>query len=447
MNTEELFTRYEEAAKRNPEVFLKAREEAVEQVESSSARYLGKPVDFLYQPMFLSDEDMEEVKEVLDDLTGILDKTVRQYREDEAFREVFPFTEEEEELVLAYPGYENPYPIGRFDVFLDFEGNLQFCEFNTDGSAGMNEARVLQEVFKGSRALDVVPEDYEVSTYSPMENLMDKILENYRDFPGASKGPETVAIVDFEGEGVSSEFREFVRKFRARGHEAMIADPRELKYSSESLSYNDREIDLVYRRATTRKIVDRLDEVRDFTRAYREGAVPVVGGFSSQIVHNKALFAILQEEDFTGYLNEEERDFVRDHLPDTYIYDRHGREVRDRLTKHKDEFLLKPFDKFAGHGVYVGKDMNQKEWEERLEKLAGENYIAQKFCDVPRRDFLYVEGEELSFQEFGYLIGLYLYNQELGGLYTRVGRENIIASLVECFTLPTFVVGERTDCS
>ncbi|MBS3766374.1 glutathionylspermidine synthase family protein [Candidatus Bipolaricaulota bacterium] len=444
MNTNELFSRYENAVRSNPEDYLRAYKEVREKVENSSARYLGEPIEFLFQPMFLAEEDLNEIKGVLDKLTGVLDKTICRFREDEAFREVFPFPEEEEKLVLADPGYGNPYPIGRFDVFFDFAGNLQFCEFNTDGSAGMNEARVLQRIIGGSRALDVVPDGYEAFTYSPMENLIDKILHNYRNFPGTRGDPGTVAIVDFEGEGISSEFREFQRKFRERGYDTVIADPRELEYNSGKLLYDSKEIGLVYRRATTRKVVDRLDEVRDFTRAYREGAVPVVGGFSSQIVHNKALFAILQEEDFTGYLNEEEKEFVHSHLPDTYIYDRHPGEVRERLLQNKDKYLLKPFDKFAGHGVYVGRDLSGEEWENRLEEVAGKNYIAQRFCDVPKRNFLYFDEEELSFHKFGYLIGLYLYNQELGGLYTRAGRENVIASLVECFSLPTFVARENS---
>lgn len=437
---ENLFSRYREYVENNPGEFARKYRRARDMVKESSARYLGQPIDFLLQPMFLSGEDLERLRKVIDKLTAILDKTVDHYRNNSAFREVFPFTELEEELILADPGYGNPYPIGRFDVFFDPKGKLQFCEFNTDGSAGMNEARVLQKVFLELGVLDFLGGDYELSTYSPMENLVDAVLENYRNFSGASGDPQTVAIVDFEGEGISSEFREFRRKFENRGIDCIIADPRELAFSSGELVHDSERIDLVYRRATTRKVIDRADEVEGFIRAYLDGAVPVVGGFSSQIVHNKSLFAILQEEEYTDYLNGEEKEFLNRHLPETYIYDRHPDEVRKKLAEKKDAYLLKPFDKFAGHGVYVGREMDRTDWEEKLEDLAGQNYIAQAFCDVPERDFLYFEDGKPGFQKFGHLIGLYLYNQELSGLYTRAGRENVIASLVECFTLPTFVI-------
>jgi len=103
--------------------------------------------------------------------------------------------------------------------------------------------------------------------------------------------------------------------------------------------------------------------------------------------------------------------------------------------------LLKPFDWFAGHGVYVGKDYSPGEWKKKVDEVEGKNYIAQEFCDVPEKEFVYIEDGDLRFEKFGYLVGLFLYNQEINGLYTRVGRENVIASLVECFTLPNFVVG------
>jgi len=437
---ENLFRRYQEYVENNKEQFARNYRHAREKLKESSARYLGQPIDFLLQPMFLSGAGIEALGKVIDKLTAILDKTVNQYRNNPAFREVFPFTELEEELILSDSGYGNPYPIGRFDVFFDLDGRIQFCEFNTDGSAGMNEARVLQQVFLELGVLDFLNSDNDISTYSPMENLVDTLLENYRNFPGAFGDPQTVAIVDFEGEGISSEFREFRRKFEDRGMDCIIADPRELAYSAGELVHESERIDLVYRRATTRSVVDRADEVEGFLRAYLDGAVPVVGGFSSQIVHNKSLFAILQEDEYTDYLDGEEKEFLNRHLPETYIYDRHPDEVRKKLAEKKDAYLLKPFDKFAGHGVYVGREMDRTDWEEKLEDLAGQNYIAQAFCDVPGRDFLYFQDGEAGFQEFGFLIGLYLYNQELSGLYTRAGRENVIASLVECFSLPTFIV-------
>ncbi len=442
MNTEKFFELFREEVNSRPEEFRRDYERVKEEVRDSSARYMGQTIDFLFQPMFLSSEDINWLEGVISRLTDILDKTVEEYRTDPRFREVFPFSKITEELILADPGYDNPYPMGRFDVFYDYDRGLQFCEFNTDGSAGMNEARVLQKVFSASKTISWLSEDYQVSYYAPMKNWIDVILENYREFSGGPEEPEKIAIVDFEEEGIASEFREFKRLFERQGYNTVIRDPRELKYDGSNLLDGSDRIDLVYRRATTKKMVDRHEEIEDFLSAYKDQSVCVVGGFTSQIVHNKSLFAILQEEEYTGYLDDEEKKFVKEHFPLSRIFKNGDRELRNRLIGEQGKFLLKPFDKFAGHGVHVGDDFGPTEWEEKVAEVQGENYIAQEFCDVPEKDFLHVRDREMSFEKFGYLIGMFLYNQNLSGLYTRAGRENVIASLVECFTLPNFIVEE-----
>ena len=439
MDAEKLLSGFREYVESHPKDFVEDYRKIKGKVENSSARYLGEPIDFLYQPMFFSEEDLDWIEGILTQLTEILNKTVEKYRSDENFRKVFPFSAKTEELILTDPGYENPFPMARFDIFYDYDKGLKFCEFNTDGSAGMNEARVLQEALLHSKAMDFLPEDCEVDCYSPMENWIDTIIGIYHEFAGREENPQTVAIVDFEGEGINSEFQEFKKKFERRGYRAMIRDPRGLEYDGGNLLAGSERIDLVYRRATTHKIIERSGEVEPFLNAYKDGNVCVVGGFTSQIVHNKALFAILQEEAYTDFLVEEEKEFVEKYFPFSRIL-KEDDLLRARLIEEKDRFLLKPFDKFAGHGVCVGEDFEADEWEDKVNEVQGENYIAQEFCDVPERELLYVKDDELSFQKFGYLIGLFLYKQEINGLYTRVGRENVIASLVECFTLPNFLV-------
>ncbi|MFB6291489.1 MAG: hypothetical protein ABEJ25_07190 [Candidatus Bipolaricaulia bacterium] len=445
MNAEQLLAEFREDVRSRPDEFLRDYWEIRQEVENSSARYQGEPVDFLYQPMFFSPEDLAWIEGILDQLTVILTKTIEKYQSDEGFRQVFPFSKRAEELILTDPGYENPFPVARFDVFYDYQEGLKFCEFNTDGSAGMNEARVLQNALSGSRALEFIPEGCEVGYYTPMENWIDTIINIYQEFSGGSGNPETIAIIDFEGEGINSEFQEYKKKFENRGVRAIIEDPRELDYDGENLLADSGKIDLVYRRATTHKIVDRYEEVEPFLNAYMDGNVCVVGGFTSQIVHNKSLFAILQEEDYTDFLTEEETEFIEEYFPLSRIFHEGDSMLKDKLIEEKNRFLLKPFDKFAGHGVYVGEDFEPDEWEEKVNEVQGRDYIAQEFCDVPQKEFLYVRDDELSFEKFGYLIGLFLYEQEINGLYTRVGRENVIASLFECFTLPNFLVQCRTS--
>jgi len=46
----------------------------------------------------------------------------------------------------------------------------------------------------------------------------------------------------------------------------------------------------------------------------------------------------------------------------------------------------------------------------------------------------------VSVEEFGTITGLFMYNENLAGLYTRVGSKSIISGLSEYYTLPNILV-------
>ncbi|MFW6270766.1 MAG: hypothetical protein ACOC4G_11885, partial [Bacillota bacterium] len=119
--------------------------------------------------------------------------------------------------------------------------------------------------------------------------------------------------------------------------------------------------------------------------------------------------------------------------------------LRKEISQNKDNYILKPCDWYACHGVYAGKDYNQKKWDELLLEIKEENYIVQEYCQVPSRNMLTVNRnqEDMYFEEYNYLTGLFLYNYKLCGLYTRAGRKNVIGTLVESFTLPSFISKNR----
>jgi len=433
--------RFQAKVKKEESRYLEELEQVKEAMDNSSARYRGQPIDFLHYPLFVSWAEVEELERILHDLTKVLRKAVRHYLEEPDFRKFFGFPPQMEELIIQDPGYSLPFPIGRFDIFRPEEGPIQFCELNTDGSSGMNEARALQETIGDTGLLRETKGDHNLFSFDPFQEWIEAILDNYAEFLGREPDDPTIAIVDFEGEGIESEFREFKRKFRAAGYQTFICDPRWLNYDGGRLTYEGQEIDLVYRRATTARIVDRMEEVGDFLSAYRDGAVCVVGGFRSQIVHDKVIFAVLGDEDKSGFLTEEEREFVSNHIPETRVLKEEDRKLLARVKKEKDLYLLKPRDRFAGHGICIGRDCNADRWEELVEEKGEEDdYLVQRFCDVPTKRMPYVEEGEIHWDPFNYLMGLYIYNESLAGMYTRVGRENLIGSIVECFTVPNFVV-------
>lgn len=416
--------------------YLKAREK----VSKSSAYYKGEPVGFLYQGYFLSRKDMDKLNKLVVKLSGILDKVINEYRKNGEFRSYFLFPPLMEELILLDPGYKVDFPMARFDLFYKPDGQSKFCELNADGSSAMNEVRVIQQIMQESNAFKELKKEYQLEGFELFYSWIEAIIKNYREYNNGLDDNPNIAIVDFKNEGTLNEFREFQQRFNERGYKTIICDPRELVYKNGRLYYQELHIKLVYRRATTIRLIEEADSIKDFLKAYRDGAVCVVGGLVSQVIHNKILFAILHNDSMVPFLDKDEQDFVKKTIPFTKVFNSDDKELLREVIKRRVELILKPFDKAASKGVYVGRDYTDEKWKGILKDITAENYIVQEFMDIPQQLMTTCEDNNLYFENYGYLMGMFMYNKKLAGLYTRAGRKNIIGSVAESFTVPNYLI-------
>lgn len=443
MTSDQLFSHYKNLIQQEPQKYIEDYKEIKKTVDNSSAIYDGEPVQFLYQPVFYTEKEVSFLKKVTARLSAILKQVIEHYLNDAEFRSYFPFPRLMEELILVDPGYEQSFPMARFDIFYGPE-TLKFCELNTDGTSGMNEARVIQNCFQKSQIINDLSDEYSFRTYELFYSWIEALTENYRAYGGCPEDNPGLAIVDFAGEGVESEFEEFQKRFQKQGYRVWICDPRELEYRKKALYYKNQQVDVIYRRATTSRLLEEAGDIEDLLKAYRQGDVCMVGGFVSQIIHNKVIFSILHDENKVDFLDSEDREFIAEHIPYTALFDYGDRAQRREVLNNKDHYIIKPCDWFACHGVHVGADYTADEWADIIEGIKDEDYIVQEFCPPPRREMLTINPEgDWFFEEYNILTGIYLYNNTFQGIYNRAGRENIIGSVVESFTLPAFIKDQK----
>lgn len=434
-----LFERFRHKVQANPRQYYADYLVVKEKVRQAPMRYMDKPVDFLYQPMFFTASDVQRFTALTALTCTILRKITGEYLSNPAYRRLFRFPALMEELMLVDPQYAMPFPMARFDIFYPYTDHFMFCEINSDGTSGMQESTVLDQIFSTSQALANLGDRSHFAGFELFESWIDALLANYRAFGGWQPNP-ALAIVDFDGEGMITEFQEFRRRMEQRELPVVICDPRELRYKNGGLFYNNRRIDLVYRRATTARIVEEAGDVQDLLNAYRDHAVCMVGGLVSQIIHNKALFAVLHHPVGRKPLNEEEARFVERHFPWTAFLDPVPRLLR-QVKNNKDQLVLKPLDRYAGSGVYIGRECSPADWEARVEEAAaGGAYLVQELCPVPQLKMPTADRGTLYLEDYYYLTGLYIYNEVFRGLYSRAGRRGVIASIAESYSLPNFIV-------
>src|SRR5262249_18954972 len=135
--------------------------------------------------------------------------------------------------------------------------------------------------------------EFELEPFEVIDRLREALLEAWHDWGGT--GDPTIAIVDWEDAPLMSEFEEIRDSLRGHGLNALIADPRQLRYEGGRLRAGDEGIDLVYRRLTMMDTIARPDETKALVDAARDVAVCVVNPFANDVMGHKTVFAFLTD--------------------------------------------------------------------------------------------------------------------------------------------------------
>lgn len=438
MNAIEINNEYIDLVLSNKKAYAKDYKETVQKVANSNAIYKGKPVPFLYHPMFFTEEDVKNFKKISDSIISITNKITNRYIKDEEFRKKFGFPEFIEELIKIDNGYDINVPIGRFDVFYKDYENFMFCEINTDGSSAMNEDNTIGKILLETKAMKDFGEIYKLQLFELIDSWVDKSIEIFKRYDPANEKPN-VAIVDFVESGTSAEFEEFKKAYIKKGYNCIIVDPRDLEYRDGKLYFGDYRIDLVYRRIVSFELIEKEKQIPDFIQAYKDRAFCCIGSIKSHVVHNKILFKILHDEDTLEQLSQDEQEFIEKHIPFTKIFG--GQEDTFNLVlNNKDKYIMKPMDLNASQGVFSGRDFNQDEWESKLKEVWDKDYLYQEFFDPFVRNHVVFYDDNVEIEEFKSIVGIFIYDEEFAGLYTRVGKNNIISGITDYYTLPNVLV-------
>lgn len=408
----------------------------------SSVAYHGRCVRTLQIPKVFTHREIRQFREIVSVTYGIFQKVIRAYLQDPDYRKLFPFSPELEELILTPSLYDSLLPIARFDIFYNEEdGSFKFCEINTDGTSAMNEDYVLNQAIQLNPAHQQMKQRHRFSTFELYDSWVQTFLSIYQTY-GKRKEHPHVAIADFLENASITEFEEFQKRFEKAGVSCEIAEISRLSYENHRLiSPTGRPIDAVYRRAVTTDVCARASEVQPFLQAVKNQDVCLIGAFRTQIIHNKWLFKLLREEPTLSLLTPEEQAFVRRHIPFTGLLSRETAN-RDQLIREKDRWLIKPLDSYASRGVWAGCDCTVQEWTRHLDESMDHNYIFQEYCPPYRTENICFIEEPARFKGYTNMSGLFVYNGQFAGVYSRLSDGGIISSQYNEKAVPTLVLEE-----
>lgn len=416
-----------------------------EYLDHSTAAYNGLVVHTLHIPKIFTEKEIEYFRWIVKTTYSILTKVIREYIDNPAYRKYFPFSKELEELILVPNLYNSLLPVARFDIFFNEETwDFKFCEINTDGTSAMNEDYVLNQALALNDAHQEMLKKYAFSTFELYDSLVESFMKLYDTYEKKVENPYIV-ITDFMDHCCVNEFKEFAARFQKAGYETEICNIRDMTYRDGVLySAAGHPIDLIYRRAVTCDIMAHYDEIQPFIQAVKDQNVCVMGSICTQIPHNKWLFKMLRDNATMKLLTEEEQKFVTDHIPYTNLMD--DRFCRmDEILDDKDRWIIKPLDSYASRGVFAGIDYSDDDWEDIIHRHWNKNYIYQEYYHPYRTDNICFRDAHPEFHSYTNMSGLYVYNGEFAGIYSRLSTGGIISSQYNERAVATLVLKEEKE--
>lgn len=435
---------------------IEGRRHAYDYMQHSTAIVHNKVVASSFIPELFNHESWETMRYLAETTHRILVKVIERYIEDPDYRHVFSFDKRLEELVLLPRGYQDVLPFARIDVFLNEDDmSCGFCEFNGDGSAGMNENREITNSIVDSATFKRFCERHRVRDCELFESWVRefiRIFEHSKYFvPGGR-----FAICDYLECGVVDEFKVFSRYFAQYGYECVVCDVRDLTFDGGMLcDQYGLPVHAIWRRCVTNDVLDHWDESQALIEAVRHESVALIGSFAGHLVHDKQIFEVLRKPETKAFLTDEENAFIEEHVPRTVFLDKSEIDL-DEVRSNKDAWIIKPTDNYGARDVYAGISSTQKEWEQLIDRFAngasGAPFIAQTYLTPFKTHTLPPdEGiEKLTDDEvdtkgkwYNNLSGLYLYNGHFQGVFSRLGPHPTISKELEGMTAATIRVEDR----
>ena len=410
-----------------------------DKIISSDLNEKGTYSKMLAIPRVFLSEDIKIFEDFVKTCFSIFNKIIDRYINDPEYRELFPFSDKLKELILLPKQYDVHIPMARIDFFFDeITKSIKLCEINTDGTSGMNKTRIFNGLLTYSSALrHVLGENYK--TFELFDSWIEAFKLLWSQYSGGKSSP-TVAIVDFLENVRLNEFKHFKETFEKHGINCLICDIRDLSYNGKSLSYQGTQIDIIYRRAVTSDILANFEIVKPFIDAVMDNNVCIVGSFITQIIHNKASFIVLHDNKTLAFMDEDERAFIKSHVPVTKMLSCLSVQEED-IFAGKDYWIIKPIDSYDSKGVYAGLDYDNDRWKALIEQaLETGDYLLQEFAVPYRSKNIDFSEENPQVREFSNVTGAYCYNEKMYGIFSRLSHSNVIVPGVNQRDTVTIVV-------
>jgi glutathionylspermidine synthase len=399
-------------------------------MRKSRLLYGERPIGIALRPHLLHHKQFQRLSQAAQRVTSALEKVAAAVVQDPTLMEELGLTEAEHKMMLVDPGFSTAGVTTRLDAFVRND-EIKFVEYNAENPSSLSDQEELNRLLFELPAMTSFARRYRLRQFSPVERLLETLLSTYREWGGT--GAPNIAILDWENLPTSNEFVLLRDRFAAHGVPTIICSPDDLEYRDRQLRCGAFRIDLVYKRVIIHEFLARYDDTHPLIRAYVNHDVCLVNPFRCKIMHKKAVFEMLTDEQRHDWFTANETEAIRHSIPWTRrVSDRktkrEGRKIGllEFIRKNRSRFVLKPNDDYGGHGVYFGAQMNEREWESAIETALSADYIVQDALDLHTELFPIFSETEWKLQPMFVDTNPFLFRGNVCGAMVRLSSSPIV---------------------
>lgn len=348
--------------------------------------YGAREIGVALRPHLLTRRQFTILTRASEVVAGAFEKVASALLSEPSRMKTVGLTEREIKLALVDPKHSASTVTSRLDAFVHGQ-EVKFVEYNAENPSSLTDQTGLNEVLLEVGAMRDISRRYQLRQFSPEIHLLNALLNAFREWGGT--GMPNIAILDWHGLPTAHEFVLLEEFFASQGIRALICTPKELDYDNGKLRCGSFPIDLVYKRVIISELLAACDDSHPLIRAYLAGNVCVVNSFRCKMVHKKAAFELLTDEENAGWFTAREKEVIRRTVPWTRRLiqrkTRHGaREVDliEYVRKHRTQFILKPNDDYGGRGIAFGDRMSLSEWDAALSDALAGDYVVQEKVEL-----------------------------------------------------------------
>jgi hypothetical protein len=371
---------------------------------------------------------------------------------DARVRRQFRLADWEESLIDVDPGFRDPSPTSRFDLFyLPESGEARLTEYNGETPAGAGYGDALAEIFLDLPAMHRFVREYDVRTLPTQHSVLRVLLDAYRQWGGVE--PPRIAILDWRDVPTASEFALFEAYFRTRGFDCAIVDPRDVEFRGGELRHPGGRITLIYKRVLISELIERGGLDHPVVQAVRAGAACMVNPFRCKLLHKKASLAVLSDERNETWFSQTEAEAIAAHVPWTRVVEERKTRYAGRpvdlisfMQQNRERLVLKPNDEYGGKGIVLGWRTSDEEWERAIAGALEEPFIVQERITIPSEPYPSRAGGRTEIADrildtapFAWSGGF------MDGCLTRLSTETLVnVTAGGGSQVPTFVIEKRS---